>query len=94
MKRQQCPHGFCDFPGPMDGVQVDDSTPVVAAGEDVSAYAQRVQVFIVELSSLLPQSGPLAHSPFAVENHGARHALAGVGLELGSSSVVRAPLPP
>ena len=78
----------------MDGVQVDDSTPVVAAGEDVSAYAQRVQVFSDELASLLPKTGPLFHSSFAVENHGARHAVAGVGLELGSSSVVRAPLPP
>lgn len=94
MKRQQCPHGFCDLPGPMDGVQVDDSTPVVAAGEDVSAYAQRVQVLFVELSSLLPQYGPLAHSSFAVENHGARHAFSGVGLDLGPSSVVRALLPP
>jgi hypothetical protein len=33
------------FSGPMDGVQVDDSASAVAAGEDVSAYAQRVQVF-------------------------------------------------
>mgnify|MGYP007006571867 CR=1 FL=1 len=33
------------FPGPMDGVQADDGAAAVAAGEDVSAYAQRVQVF-------------------------------------------------
>ena len=31
------------LPGPMDGA--DDSVPSAAAGEDVSAYAQRVQVF-------------------------------------------------
>jgi len=50
--------------------------------------------YSVELSSLLPQSGPLAHSSFAVENHGARHAFSGVGMDLGPSSVARARLPP
>jgi hypothetical protein len=52
--------------GPTDGVQVDDSVPVVAIGEDPGAFAQQVQV--VDLQLFLANLLNSADSFIAAEN--------------------------
>ena len=77
------------FLGPMDGMPVDDSAAALAAGEDPSAYAQRVQVLGVRAISFILFDA----SPLAAEDHGARDAVARCRLELGSSAIVGHPSP-